>query len=195
MARSRFGRSSSVFDANEDSYNIADLTARLEGSPGSVWASTGHWFSPGSTGTPWAAGASLNLHERVSLNVAGRRETFDPVYLAGPRTSWSIGLGYRFGAAPRPAEPVPASYVDGRATILLPADEVEDPPLVAGDFNDWQPEPMARDGKHWSYTVTVAPGAYNYAFVDADGEWFVPESVPGRKDDGMGGHVAVLIVR
>lgn len=183
------------FDAEEDRYNRAGVTAQLEGSPASVWASAGHWFSPGSTGTPWAAGASLNLHDRVSLNVSGRRDTFDPVYLAGPRTSWTIGLAYRFGAAPRPAEPVPASYVDGRATILLPIDEVEDRPLVAGDFNDWQPEPMVRDGKQWSYTVSIAPGAYHYAFVSAEGKWFVPESVPGRKDDGMGGDVAVLIVR
>ncbi|HEY8485417.1 MAG TPA: hypothetical protein VIL13_12465 [Longimicrobiales bacterium] len=43
--------------------------------------------------------------------------------------------------------------------------------------------------------MKVAPGVYHYAFVTADGKWFVPESVPGRKDDGMGGHVAVLVVR
>ena len=28
---------------------------------------------------------------------------------------------------------------------------------------------------------------YHYAFVAEDGTWFVPESVPGRQDDGMGG--------
>ena len=37
-------------------------------------------------------------------------------------------------------------------------------------------------------------GRYHYAFVAEDGTWFVPESVPGRQDDGMGGHVAVLVV-
>jgi hypothetical protein len=41
---------------------------------------------------------------------------------------------------------------------------------------------------------TAAPGVYHYAFVAEDGTWFVPESVPGRQDDGMGGHVAVLVV-
>ena len=54
---------------------------------------------------------------------------------------------------------------------------------------------MERDGTFWSYTVAAAPGVYNYAFVSATGDWFVPENVPGRKDDGMGGHVAVLVVR
>jgi hypothetical protein len=36
---------------------------------------------------------------------------------------------------------------------------------------------------------------YNYSFVAPDGTWYVPQSVPGRKDDGMGGHVAVLVIR
>jgi hypothetical protein len=54
---------------------------------------------------------------------------------------------------------------------------------------------MTNTAGSWTYTVAVAPGVYNYAFVNEDGEWFVPESVPGRKDDGMGGHVAVLVVR
>ena len=44
-------------------------------------------------------------------------------------------------------------------------------------------------------TVKLDPGVYNYAFVTPAGEWFVPESVAGRKSDGMGGHVAVLVVR
>jgi hypothetical protein len=42
--------------------------------------------------------------------------------------------------------------------------------------------------------LPIASGVYNYAFRSASGEWFVPASTPGRKDDGMGGHVAVLVV-
>ena len=69
------------------------------------------------------------------------------------------------------------------------------PPSIAGDFNAWKPAPMERDGDRWVYTVAVTPGVYNYAFVDADGTWFVPEGLPGRKSDGMGGFVAVVVVR
>jgi hypothetical protein len=54
--------------------------------------------------------------------------------------------------------------------------------------------PMQRDGSRWTYAAQLAPGVYHYAFVAEDGTWFVPESVPGRQDDGMGGHVAVLVV-
>jgi hypothetical protein len=54
---------------------------------------------------------------------------------------------------------------------------------------------MERDGSFWTYRVAAQPGVYNYAFVAPDGTWYVPEAVPGRKDDGMGGHVAVLVIR
>ena len=67
-------------------------------------------------------------------------------------------------------------------------------PSIAGDFTGWKPVPMQRDGSRWTFTVKLEPGTYHYAFVGEDGTWFVPESVPGRQDDGMGGHVAVLVV-
>jgi hypothetical protein len=97
--------------------------------------------------------------------------------------------------ARRVAPPVPAAYVNGRATIRLPASATSTRPSIAGDFNSWTPAPMEREGDQWTYTVALARGVYNYAFVAADGTWFVPDGVPGRKDDGMGGHVAVLVVR
>ena len=53
---------------------------------------------------------------------------------------------------------------------------------------------MEREGGRWIWRARLAPGTYHYAFVAEDGTWFVPESVPGRRDDGMGGHVAVLVV-
>jgi hypothetical protein len=42
--------------------------------------------------------------------------------------------------------------------------------------------------------LPLASGVYRFAFVAADGEWFVPEGYPGRMDDDMGGYVAVLVV-
>ena len=65
---------------------------------------------------------------------------------------------------------------------------------IAGDFNNWQVVPMQREGGVWMIRLPLPPGVYNYAFRSARGEWFVPASVAGRRDDGMGGHVAVLVV-
>ena len=65
---------------------------------------------------------------------------------------------------------------------------------IAGDFNNWQPAPMEREGGDWIVRLPLSPGVYHYAFRAASGDWFVPPSTPGRRDDGMGGFVAVLVV-
>ena len=111
-----------------------------------------------------------------------------------PRRAWSSGLRLTLSEPPAAAEPVPAEYGDGRATISIPTGDAEGEPRIAGDFTDWEPRSMTRVGDEWRFTVALEPGVYEYAFVAPDGSWFVPESVPGRKDDGMGGEVAQLVV-
>lgn len=182
--------------SGEAASTFAGVSAVTASTLGSLWASVGHWAGGRSEGTPWSAGGRLALHPLVSLDGAVRRDTYDPLYLQPAQTSWSIGLSVLISGRPRPvAPPVPAAYVNGRATIRLPVSATSARPSIAGDFNDWKPMPMEREGDRWTYTVALQRGVYNYAFVGADGTWFVPESVPGRKDDGMGGHVAVLVVR
>lgn len=159
-----------------------------------LWASAGQWFDDSVDELSWSAGASVPIGERVALSVTGRRDSIDPIYATPARTTWSAGVTVWLGAVLRSIpEPVPTAYVDGVATIAL-IDDVEGVPSIAGDFNDWTPAPMERDGDAWVHRVALGPGVYNYAFVDEAGEWFVPEDTPGRHSDGMGGYVAVLIV-
>ena len=53
---------------------------------------------------------------------------------------------------------------------------------------------MQREGREWLLRLPLAPGVYHYAFRSDRGQWFVPPSVPNRRDDGMGGYVAVMVV-
>lgn len=186
----------SRFGAPERADMQASLMVQLTHDRASLWASAGHWFSEqDEAGTPWSAGARIALSSRATLSASARRTTFDPLYLTPPQTAWSAGLSVALGPREVAAPPIPAAYLDGRATIRLPASEARGRPHVAGDFNDWRPEPMTRDGDAWIATFPMDPGVYTYAFVTADDEWYVPESVPGRRDDGMGGTVAVLVVQ
>lgn len=184
------------YDADgEDAATYAGATAIVAHHLGSIWGSAGHWLDSDDTSTPWVVGASLKLHRRATVEASARRDTFDPLYMQPPQTSWNIGVSLQVGGpVGAPAPPVPADYSGGRATIQLPVSASASAPSIAGDFNDWQPAPMQRTGDHWTYIVTLEPGVYNYSFVSPDGTWFVPEDVPGRKDDGMGGHIAVLVV-
>ena len=187
------------FDADGEAVaTYAAISTVAASRRGNVWGSVGQWMDRNDVDMQWAAGATVRIHPRAALESSVRRDTFDPLYMQPPQTAWNVGLSVQVGGPVRPltppAPPVPAQYVDGRATIQLPVAESHSAPSIAGDFNGWKPAPMQRSGDWWAYTIALAPGVYSYAFVSADGTWFVPEGVPGRKEDGMGGHVAVLVV-
>ncbi|HSM60933.1 MAG TPA: glycogen-binding domain-containing protein [Longimicrobiales bacterium] len=180
--------------AEEGTYPYVGATAFMARGRVDAWGSVGTWLAEGVETTPWAVGTALRLGERVSLSGSVRRDAFDPLFQTPERTSWSVGISVVLGRRPTPRAPVPARYDNGVATIVLPAGEAAGPLMVAGDFNDWKPQAMTlRDGR-WTLEVPLRPGVYYYAFVAPDGSWFVPESVAGRKPDGFGGHVAVLVV-
>lgn len=169
-------------------------TLELSRGPLQFWGSLGRWVAGGVGDVTWAAGMSAALGTHVELQLGGRGNAFDPVYLSSTETSFWTGLSVRLGGSRGVRAPVPARYDNGRAIIRIPARSTTGRPSIAGDFTKWKPVPMQRDGSHWTYETPLEPGVYHYAFVAEDGTWFVPESVPGRQDDGMGGHVAVLVV-
>jgi hypothetical protein len=181
------------YRAEEGDYTYAGATALTARGPLSAWASVGSWLNRSDESTPWAAGATLRVHDRISVNASIRHDAIDPLYLQPAQTAWNAGVSLLLGAKTSRL-PVPDHYENGRATIRLPASQAATATRIAGDFNGWKPAPMQRDGDDWTFTIPLAPGVYNYAFVDERGEWFVPRKHPGRKDDGMGGWVAVLVV-
>ncbi len=181
--------------AAEGDYTYGGVTAVFASGPMSVWGSSGRWLSGDDSELAWSAGASLRIRDRLTLSATGRRDLFDPLYATPGQTAWSVGISLKLGKLMPARVPIPAVFDGGRATIRLPASQSADMPRVAGDFNAWKPQPMQRQGSAWVFTVALEPGVYNYAFVNASGDWFVPADHPGRKQDGMGGEVAVLVVQ
>lgn len=161
-----------------------------------VATGVGHWMGRGAIGTPWLVSATLWPQGRWSVTASARRDSYDPLTRQADLTSWNLGVGLTLGRLRRTAA-APIAPVDesGQAVIRLPLKAGGDGPRIAGDFTDWTPVPMTRRDDAWIYAAALPAGVYQYAFVAADGTWFVPPATPGRRDDGMGGHVAVLIVR
>ena len=64
---------------------------------------------------------------------------------------------------------------------------------IAGDWNDWTPLPLTREGEgRWGVVLTVPPGAHKFMLV-VDGKNVVPRGVP-RLPDGFGGEVGLLVL-
>jgi hypothetical protein len=179
---------------HKTTHAYAGGTLQYARGPLQLWGSLGRWLSGGLDRTAWSAGAGAAVGPGLELQLGARGNAFDPLYLSASRTSVWGGLSVRLGGSRPFAAPVPARTRDGRATIAFRARDAKGTPAIAGDFTGWKPVPMQREGSRWTYAAQLAPGVYHYAFVAEDGTWFVPDSVPGRQDDGMGGKVAVLVV-
>ena len=56
---------------------------------------------------------------------------------------------------------------------------------VAGQWNDWQPQVLAREGEggNWLIRLPLVPGKYQYKWV-VDGVWTINEDLPVVTDDG-----------
>jgi len=169
-------------------------TAQLAGGPGLLWSSVGSWMRGGPDELVWSLGGAVELGAGIRLEGSYRSPGYDPLYQNRTAASISLGASLSMGGVTRLAAPVPAAYSDGHALIRLRAADVRGTPRIAGDFTGWKPVAMERSGGFWTVSIAVEQGVYSYAFVDEKGKWFVPESVPGRRSDGMGGWQAVLVV-
>jgi Glycogen recognition site of AMP-activated protein kinase len=180
--------------ASEGLYPFLGGGLRYQGSPVQAWLQTGKWFSSSLDDASWGAGISVTLTTRLALWSSVRQDAPDPLYWNLPRRSWSVGITRRFNTVG--LAPVATTQTEaGGVLIRVNAADVDGASVsVAGDFNGWRPVPMQREGREWVARLQLAPGVYHYAFRSDRAEWFVPASVPGRRDDGMGGYVAVLVV-
>jgi hypothetical protein len=181
--------------ASEGVYPFAGGVVRYRGTPVQAWLQTGRWFSNSLDDAAWGGGIDFTLTDRLTLWGSIRQEAPDPLYWNLSRRSWSVGITRRFGISVQ-TQPLTTVQADaGGVLIRVNAADVDGASVsVAGDFNGWRPVPMQREGREWLVRLPLAPGVYHYAFRSDRGEWFVPPSVAGRRDDGMGGYVAVLVV-
>lgn len=180
--------------ASEGTYPFVGATVAYDVSPVQLWGHVGKWLATDLDERVWALGSGVGLGVRTTVWGSVRQEAPNPLYWSSTRRSWSIGLTQRLGRVPAPLVPVARSQA-GTVVVRLPATEAPAGAVsIAGDFNNWQPAPMRREGGEWIVRLPLAPGVYHYTFRSAEGDWFVPPSTAGRRDDGLGGYVAVLVV-
>lgn len=180
--------------APEGTFPFVGASVIAGGSRAYLSARAGRWIGETFNSNEWGAGAGVTIGGGSTVWVDIRRDAPDPLYWNASRRTWSVGLTQRLGRRPAILQPTARSSA-GTVVISLPQSEAGDADLwVAGDFNGWKPERMTREGANWILRLPLGPGVYRYSFRRGSSEWFVPASDPTRRDDGMGGHVAVLVV-
>jgi hypothetical protein len=186
--------------ARVESVRVIDRfgSARVVAGPVVVTGSFGHRDAPDERTT--FGGVQVTVALTPMLAVVGGLDEYPSNRLTGALGGRTVSaalmlrLGGRSsgGRLPRPAgveDPEPGFT---RLSIRAPdAQRVE----VAGDWNDWKPQPACRASNGvWYADLRLAPGDYRYAFRIDGTRWAVPNGVPAV-DDGFGGKSAWVTVR
>lgn len=65
--------------------------------------------------------------------------------------------------------------------------------VIAGDFSDWRPIRMEREGSVWVARVQLEPGKYRVAVQVNGGEWRAPRNLARVRDD-YGGEAGLVVI-
>lgn len=199
----------------DSSYDELEARARLVTGPMELEA-TGGTLGSGA-GLPRGYGdvsATLRLTGRIRAVVALGSFARDPIRgtIAGHYLSAGIRLATRASAGPAvaptiapPAAPGPRRspwLSDARVVVEQRGDEsvlivlATDPHTVEvmGDFTDWRPVALARDGAgRWRCDARLASGLLRFNVRLDGGAWGVPQGAALGADD-FGSGVAVMVV-
>ncbi|MFH5885060.1 hypothetical protein ACG2F4_12175 [Halalkalibaculum sp. DA3122] len=89
-----------------------------------------------------------------------------------------------------------SASVDQVWTRFVYIDETARSVAVAGDFNDWEPQPLTKEqvnGKTvWTGLVSMNRGEHRYMFVKNGEQWVTDPLAPMHREDGFGNKNAVI---
>jgi hypothetical protein len=185
-----------------DTYPEANLALTLSRGPADLTLYGGVRDSPFATDSwneRWAGASAVYwVTPNAALVASGGKYSAD--VLQGLPGGDFVSVGLRF--TPRRVRPIP---ITAPAPIVYSSEEARRGSIgfevagatrveIAGDWNGWELEPLARDASgRWVVPAGVAAGVHRFN-LRVDGErWIVPEGVPSV-DDGFGGVVGLLVV-
>lgn len=148
-----------------------------------------------------SVGGVLQLTERVALLAGGGRQLADP--LRGLPQADVLTLAGRVSLGPKPlpvmqrsliaqAQVLPVEGGGGELSVRVFA---SDTMLIdiAGDFSDWQPIALEREGPFWVARVVLPSGKYRVAVRVNLGAWRAPRNLARIRDD-YGGEAGLVVI-
>lgn len=148
-----------------------------------------------------AASGTLQITERFGLLGALGQQLADPLRGLPQAFLWSASARLSFGPKPLPvmqrsliasAEVIPFVGGGGELSIRVFASDtmhVE----VAGDFSEWEPLPLVREGPYFISRTELSSGKYRVAVRVNGGEWRAPRNLARVRDD-YGGEAGLVVI-
>jgi hypothetical protein len=159
------------------------------------------WSTP--EGARTTGGLAIVLPIGSAWNMRGYfgRTEPDPLTLARPGSGsggFLIGRNMlpveeAFDDLDRPYEVIRYGDVTSRIRVSV------EPPVgtalvqLLGDFTQWEPLAMTREGDRWLIEVDVPVGTHHFGFL-VDDEWYIPDDAPDVVPDEWGRLSATLVI-
>ncbi len=189
--------------AGSEAFNSADgvYVAGYLGSAGAVGRSFWSlqlklWDTPADAQLELSFTLNVPLAPRWSVSVDAGRSGPEPLINSPAGVDGNVLVTWNVLA---PAEPPPlftigAGEAGGTGQVVFRLSETDARTVsVMGDFSDWEPIPLSREGSLWVARVSMEPGLYHFGFL-VDGAWRVPADAPGKVTDEFGRLNATLVV-
>lgn len=143
----------------------------------------------------------LQLTDRVALTASAGRQLADPLRGLPQAELLTASVRVSLGEKPLPVmarsviarahvEPAPGSGGELVVQIFAADTMVVE---VAGDFSNWQPVPLQREGRILVARVRLPSGKYRVAVRVNLGDWLAPRNLARVRDD-YGGEAGLFVV-
>lgn len=148
-----------------------------------------------------SVGGALQLSERLAFLASAGRQLSDP--LRSLPQADIVTASFRVSLGPKPLPVMQRATIaevrvfrraegGGELEVRVEANDtlaVE----VAGDFSEWKPLPMVREGREWVARVALPPGKYRIAVRANLGPWRAPRNLARVRDD-FGGESGLIVI-
>jgi hypothetical protein len=193
-------------DPTDERFDLLDVlvTAQLRNGPHDLTLAFTARNGLGSTDAHFRAllgSATVQVTERAALLLVGGQQLADP--LRGLPQAGLVTVSARVSLGPQPlpvmersaiaqAQVLPMAGGGGELVVrVLAADTMFI--QVAGDFSEWQPLPMEREGATWVARRRLPPGKYRVAVSVNHGVWRAPRNLARVRDD-YGGEAGLVVI-
>lgn len=148
-----------------------------------------------------AASGTLQLTDRFAFLASAGRQLSDPMRGLPQADIVTAAVRLSFGPKPLPvmeratlaeARVLARAGGGGELVVRIAASDtmvVE----VAGDFSEWRPLPLVREGDDWVARIVLPPGKYRLGVRANLGPWRAPRNVARVRDD-FGGESGLIVI-
>jgi hypothetical protein len=195
-----------VRNPDDETYQLLDAQATVSARNGPHEFTLAYTTRRGFGGTETqvhalSANGVLQLTERVALLGVLGRQLADPLRGLPQASLFALSGRVSFGAKPLPvmqrsliaaAEVRPIIGGGGELTVRVFATDtmvIE----IAGDFSEWEPVPLEREGPYFVARVRLPPGKYRVAVRINLGVWRAPRNLARVRDD-YGGEAGLIVI-